>query len=99
MSTQPTPSAEALALAVKLSGHEGTQCKYGARICEGCIADARTIDRELQLPARNAALLCAQSVCDTEEKYVDGCKAFQFIDNITPAIEELRGALARISSK
>lgn len=44
-----TPSADALRLAVKLSGHEGTQCKYGARICEGCIADAQTIERELKL--------------------------------------------------
>ena len=43
-----TPSARALRLAVKLSGHEGTRCKYGALICAGCIANARIIDRELR---------------------------------------------------
>lgn len=91
MSTQPAPSAEALALAVKLSGHEGTQCKYGARICEGCIADARIIDDSLQLPARNATLLCAQGVLDAYERYDDKMDCW---DEST--LNELRDALARI---
>ena len=71
MNTTRQPSADALRLAVLLSGHEGTQCKYGARVCEGCIADARIIDRELKLPQRNAALLLAQAICDGRDRRED----------------------------
>lgn len=87
-----TPSADALQLAIKLSGHEGTQCKYGARICEGCIADARIIDDALQLPQRNAALMLAQGMCDEDAR----------VTNLTDSkalIDQLRDALARITTK
>ena len=65
------PSAEALSLAVKLSGHTFCQTMWNKRehggtagVCDGCLGDAATIDRELKLPERNAALLLAQEVCD-----------------------------------
>ena len=90
-----TPSAEALALAVKLSGHDGTQCKYGARICEGCIADARTIDRELALPAKNAALLLAQALIDEADSYAEDKKRHAYLISLQ-IIDELREALSRI---
>lgn len=75
----PQSSAEAIALAVKLSGHTHCQSAHYLRtappsyppkpgkyfeICDGCLGDAATIDRELKLPERNAALLLAQEVCD-----------------------------------
>lgn len=44
---------------------------------------AQTIDRELQLPQRNAALLLAQSVCDLDPW----------------ALDELRDALAVIKTQ
>lgn len=86
-----TSSQEALKLAVKLSGHDGTQCKYGARICEGCVADARIIDETLQLPARNTALLLAQGAVETYQS------ANWYVE---PTImEQLREALSRIKAQ
>jgi len=50
---------------------------------------AEIIDRELALPARNAALLCAQGVVDAASN------ALQDTISALP-IDELRDALARI---
>ena len=95
-----TPSAEALSLAVKLSGH--THCQRtltdldSLRLplrttpCDGCLSDAAMIDRELQLPQRNVALLLAQAAVETYESsngYADG--------NI---MEQLRESLAAIKT-
>lgn len=89
--TQPKqPSAEALALAVRLSGHTHCQCTTP---CEGCIADAQTIDRELALPQRNAALLLAQQVCDADTYEGDIGSAFA---NFKDLVYQLRDALAAI---
>ncbi len=96
---QAAPSAEAIALAVKLSGH--THCFAALRhvpiggqdwrVCNGCLGDAATIDRELQLPARNAALLLAQSAVDTYES------ASWYADKTS--MELLRDALAAIKAQ
>jgi hypothetical protein len=72
MKTEPnTPTADAIRLAVKLSGH--MTCQKAAElwtpqmrmfVCELCLGDAATIDRELLLPEKHAALLLAQGVVD-----------------------------------
>ena len=97
----PQPSAEAIALAVKLSGH--TSCAHALQgqlkddqgsampPCDGCLGDAQTIDAELDLPARNAALLLAQTVADEAENDIN-----LPICDTKSAIDELREALARI---
>lgn len=96
-----TPSAEALALAVRLSGHGS--CAYvlnpthglnpGQGVCDGCLGDAATIDRELALPQRNAALLLAQQVCDADTYEGDIGSAFA---NFKDLVYQLRDALAAI---
>ena len=69
MNEQP-PSEDALKLAAKLNGHEThvhSQCAPG-KYCQCCKREALIIDAELQLPQRNAALLCAQGVSDWYER-------------------------------
>lgn len=91
-----TPSAEALSLAVKLSGHTVCIARHvrgqtgpSEPPCNLCLGDAATIDRELQLPQRNAALLLAQTVCDEEARN-------DHLQDVTGAIDQLRDALNRI---
>lgn len=102
MSTQP--SAEAIALAVKLSGH--TQCERALTHpaneaqdvdfpCGGCLGDARTIDEALQLPARNAALLLAQGLTDAAQDTDVPIGEIEIWD----MIGQLRDALALIKAK
>ena len=64
-----TPTADAIRLAVKLSGH--THCQrallaepHPTSVCAGCLGDAATIDRELLLPQKHTALFAAQAVID-----------------------------------
>ena len=100
-----TPSAEAIALAVKLSGHTHCQkavtfpkmsANVNRTVCDGCLGDAAAIDHELQLPQRNAALLCAQGVVDAE--YADSATAAFKKMNVNTAIDQLREALAAIKT-
>lgn len=84
-----TPTADAIALAVKLSGHTpcGSSLRAGGYVCEGCLGDAATIDRELLLPQKHVALMAAQAVadlCSGEDYYA--------------VVEELREALSRIKT-
>jgi len=88
-----TPTADAIALAVKLSGHTHCQLECGRpslAVCEACLGDAATIDRELQLPQRNAALLLAQGVVDAYERGGIGI--------VHVPISELRDALNDIKT-
>lgn len=89
-----TPTADAIRLAVKLSGHTACErwwiAEYDSSgVCAGCLGDAATIDRELLLPQKHAALLLAQGVVDAE-----------FRDTLTliGAIDELREALNQIKT-
>jgi hypothetical protein len=59
-------------------------------VCDGCHADARTIDRELQLPQRNAALMVAQGVVDAERS---------INAELETTVAQLREALAAIKVK
>ena len=110
-----TPSADALKLAVKMSGHAGCESAHYLRtappsyppkrgeyfrICEGCIADAELIDRELALPQRNAALRCAQGVVDDASEFGQPPqrKERPYIVSFD-VIEQLRDALAAIRTK
>ena len=68
------PSQEALKLAKLLQPVWGVE------------ETASVIDRELQLPARNAALLLAQQVCDARQRRA----------NTLGPVNELRDALAKI---
>ena len=81
------PSAEAIALAVSLSGH--TICRKHP--CELCRGDAEHIDRELCLPQRNAALLLAQGVVDSVRE--DG---IEDNNDMLDQLAQLRDALALI---
>ncbi len=93
-----SPTADAIRLAVKLSGH--TQCQriwhnYESESpCDGCMGDAATIDRELLLPEKHAALFAAQAVCDSEEVDIH---MPQVCDTVS-AISELRAELAKIKT-
>ena len=96
------PSAEAVALAVRLSGHTRCQRLFGLRLntvhvqpCNGCLGDAATIDRELRLPERNAALLLAQGVIDISEQLRKGAGFYGEYDS---QIDLLRDALAQIKA-
>lgn len=103
-----SPSAEALKLAVLLSGHQHCHrivhmaATPSHEVCDGCLGDARTIDDALQLPARTAALLCAQGVVDAWDRQCG--RVFESMGSENPraqsidvAIDELRDALANIS--
>ena len=98
---EPQPSAEALALAVKLSEH--TQCAVGLAvsalgeetICADCFGDARTIDHDLQLPQRNAVFLAAQRVVDSARPFGDRNLAWIVQ---TETWNTLRDALAQIKT-
>jgi len=94
-----TPTADAIRLAVKLSGHShcqhvvalhytpGALRDLGDIPCPGCLGDAATIDRELLLPEKHRALMAAQAVadlCSGEDYYA--------------VVEELREALSRIKT-
>jgi hypothetical protein len=92
-----TPSAEAIALAVQLSGH--THCQQRriiqrddpcgpTGVCDGCLGDARTIDEYLRLPQRNVVLMAAQGVVDTNDKGQSR--------DLPYALDTLRDALAAI---
>ena len=94
------PTPEAIALAVKLSGHIMCQRYPSSQCiapCGGCLADAETIDRELKLPQCNAALLLAQAVVEdacefgTPPERSDRPYVVRF-----DVMEELREALAAI---
>lgn len=85
------PTDAALKLATQLAGHISCQNyasgKWQGEVCAGCLGDASTIDTELRLPEKHAALLLAQGVCDGAER--NGRR--------TPlVVEELRTALAQI---
>lgn len=91
------PSAEALALAVKLSCHAHCNLMWNKRehrgtagICDCCLDDAATIDCDLQLPQRNAALLLARALV---EEYDNGTTNW----DMTP-LDALREALAAIKT-
>ncbi len=90
-----TPTADAIRLAVKLSGHTGCclALQRNESACDGCLADAATIDRELLLPEKNAALFLAQGA-------VDASKPMRFGNANVPqsAIDELREALAKLKT-
>lgn len=89
----PQPSAEAVALAVKLSDHPlcPMYLKCGQTPCHVCIGIAATIDRELQLPQKNAALLLAQTLV-----YAFGHEPNDIDAQI---VDHIRDALAAIKTK
>lgn len=88
------PTDSALKLAVKLSGHTGCGVRLLTRLqpCDGCVADARTIDKELLLPEKHAALLLAQALIDSEDR--EGCDPSTFapdlVDQLRTALDKLR---------
>jgi hypothetical protein len=91
-----TPSADAIRLAVNLSGHNSCEVllrRCGRTPCEACLADAATIDRELLLPEKHAALLLAQGVIDARDSHDPNWYA-----NTEQAIDQLRDALAKIKT-
>lgn len=93
----PQPTAEALRLAVLLSGHTHCQHELGRAmpVCDGCAGDARIIDCELQLPQRNAALLLLQGLIDEWQRRGDDNDPSHWTDGY---IDDLREALARIKA-
>lgn len=93
-----TPSAEALSLAVKLSGHTVCIARHvrgqtgpSEPPCNLCLGDATTIDRELQLPQRNAALLLAEAVCEVDAESNNTVPLV-----VADTIDQLRDALQQI---
>lgn len=78
------PSKEALRLAGILNDHQ-LVCP-----CAECIDAALTIDKELLLPEKHAALLLAQAVVDELDRWTTST------DGIVSAINDLREALSRI---
>ena len=70
MNTTRQPSADALRLAVLLSGH--THCQSAVafpdnpyrKVCDGCLGDAATIDRELKLKERNDVIHALRCIMD-----------------------------------
>ena len=100
-----TPTADAIRLAVKLSGHTSCELAFrkGSRalapeipeldICDGCLGDAATIDRELLLPQKHCALMAAQAVVDARNGH-----SAAWYENTMTAIDELGDALAQIKT-
>ncbi len=84
-------SAEALRLSQIIHAH----WDHEPESCVMCLDTAKTIDTELQLHERNAALLLAQQVCDIEE--IDPHMAM--ICDTASAISELREALTTICKR
>lgn len=92
------PSAEALALAVLLSGH--THCQTALRsqgadssfrnrhVCEGCLGDAATIEKELKLKERNALEEAAKAVVVEWEG-----RTMQTTLRLAESVSDLREAL------
>lgn len=96
------PSADAIRVAVLLSGHTHCQKAWvtdcdSSNVCDGCVGDAQVIDRELALPERNAALLLAQGTADCAKR-IDRETACG-LDALLEQIDELREALGRITQK
>lgn len=86
------PSQEAMRAVLIVAHAADDAVSAGARrlLFDEFIAEcALLIDRELQLPARNAALLLAQTVCDEEARN-------DHLQDVTGAIDQLRDALNRI---
>lgn len=89
-----TPSAEALALAVLLSGH--THCQLAVAgmegisvaVCEGCLGDAATIEKELKLKERNALEEAAKAVVVEWEG-----RTMQTTLRLAESVSDLREAL------
>jgi len=85
MNEQP-PSQDALKLAKVIQRRFHRTVMHGVRL-------AATIDDELQLPQRNAALLCAQGVADLAAK-----EDFD-TEDLLDEIAHMREALCLIKSK
>jgi hypothetical protein len=91
-----TPSADAIRLSVKLSGH--TQCQriwhnYESESpCECCLADAATIDRQLLLPEKHAVLFAAQEVVDIWHgpNQPDSTELYAALDELAEALAKIK---------
>jgi len=105
MNTQ-APTADAIRLAVKLSGHGACEQCFSdyppgyieGLPCAGCLGDAATIDRELLLPEKHVALMAAQAVVDANSKSGPYAKPSAVVADLAGPIDELREALSRIKT-